>query len=232
MDVGQVDTISAKDYKAVVTMDVSKDARLPVGTGAELRQATPLGDVFVALLPPPDAPDGYMGNGDTLTGPTSAASTVEDSLISMSGVVDSGSLNSLTIVLTELSKAVATNPSDLSGAINGLTTGIRKLNQNAGRVDRSLETTLVFTGELAAGRAQIMASINKLGPALESLNSQIGSILTTLDKTQTVTAATNDFLDTDQDDLVEMLYTNTVLAGLRQAAGPLGSLADNLHALV
>ncbi|WP_168705949.1 MlaD family protein [Gordonia paraffinivorans] len=233
MDVGQVDTISAKDYKAVVTMDVSKDARLPVGTGAELRQATPLGDVFVALLPPPDAPDGYMGNGDTLTGPTSAAATVEDLLISMSGVVDSGSLNSLTIVLTELSKAVATNPSDLSGAINGLTTGIRKLNQNAGRVDRSLETTRVFTGELAAGRAQIMASINKLGPALESLNSQIGSILTTLDKTQTVTAATNDFLDTDQDDLVEMLeHLNTVLAGLRQAAGPLGSLADNLHVLV
>ncbi|MEO9327632.1 MlaD family protein [Gordonia aurantiaca] len=233
MDIGQVNSIEAKDYKAIVKMAVSKDARLPVGTGAELRQATPLGDVFVALLPPPNAPNGYMRNGDTLSGPTSAAATVEDLLISMSGVVDSGSLNSLTIILTELSKAVATNPSDLSGAIVGLTTGIRKLNQNAGRVDRSLENTRILTGELAEGRAQIMASINKLGPALNSLNSQIDSILTTLDKTQTVTKATNDFLNTDQDDLVEMLeHLSTVLAGLRQAAGPLGSLADNLHLLV
>ncbi|WP_269785235.1 MlaD family protein [Gordonia metallireducens] len=231
-DVGQVDTIVAKDYSAIVTMDVSKKTKLPVGTGAELRQATPLGDVFVALLPPPNAPKGFMTDGDTLTGPTSAAATVEDLLIGMSGVVDSGSLNSLTVILTELSSAVATNPSDLNGAIRGLTTGIRKLNQSSAQVDRSLANTRILTGQLSDGRAQIMASINKLGPALESLNGQIGSILTTLDKTQQVTAATNDFLRTDQDNLVEMLgHLSTVLAGLRQAAGPLGSLADNLHTL-
>ncbi|MDS1112610.1 MlaD family protein [Gordonia westfalica] len=231
-DVGQVNSIVAKDYSAIVTMDVSKKTKLPVGTGAELRQATPLGDVFVALLPPPNAEKGFMVDGDTLTGPTSAAATVEDLLISMSGVVDSGSLNSLTVILTELSAAVATNPSDLNGAIRGLTTGIRKLNQSSAQVDRSLENTRILTGELSDGRAQIMASINKLGPALESLNGQIGSILTTLDKTQQVTSATNDFLRTDQDNLVEMLgHLSTVLAGLRQAAGPLGSLADNLHTL-
>ncbi|GAA13552.1 MlaD family protein [Gordonia alkanivorans] len=231
-DVGQVDTIVAKDYSAIVTMDVSKKTELPVGTGAELRQATPLGDVFVALLPPPTATKGFMVDGDTLTGPTSAASTVEDLLISMSGVVDSGSLNSLTVILTELSAAVATNPTDLNGAIRGLTTGIRKLNQSSAQVDRSLENTRILTGQLADGRAQIMASINKLGPALQSLNGQIGSILTSLDKAQQVTSATNDFLRTDQDNLVEMLgHLSTVLAGLRQAAGPLGSLADNLHTL-
>lgn len=231
-DVGQVTDLVAKDYTALVTMEVSKKTKLPVGTGAELRQATPLGDVFVALLPPIEARDGLMVDGDTLTGPTSAAATVEDLLISMSGVVDSGSLNSLTVILTELSSAVATNPTDLNGAIRGLTTGIRKLNQSSAAVDRSLATTRVLTGQLAGGRAQIMASINKLGPALESLNGQIATILTTLDKTQQVTAATNDFLDTDQDNLVEMLgHLSTVLAGLRQAAGPLGSLADNLHTL-
>ncbi len=47
-----------------------------------------------------------------------------------------------------------------------------------------------------------------------------------------MTSATNDFLRTDQDNFVEMLgHLSTVLAGLRQAAGPLGSLADNLHTL-
>ena len=51
-DVGEVSDITVHDYTAVVTMKVARDAQIPVGTGAELRQATPLGDVFVALMPP------------------------------------------------------------------------------------------------------------------------------------------------------------------------------------
>lgn len=231
-DVGEVTDIVAKDYQAIVGMKVSKATRLPVGTGAELRQATPLGDVFVALLPPPAGSEGYMVDGDVLTGRTSAAATVEDLLVSFSGVVDSGSLNSLTIILTELSSAVATNPDDLAGAIRGLTTGISKLNRSSAQVDRSLVATRRLTGELSEGRAQVMASINKLGPAINSLNDQIGAILTTLGKTQQVTAATNDFLETDQDDLIEMLgHLATLLKGLRYAADPLGDLADNLQEL-
>ncbi|MDL9937439.1 MlaD family protein [Gordonia sp. ABSL1-1] len=232
-DVGQVTKITAKDYRAIVTMDVSESAKLPVGTGAELRQATPLGDVFVALLPPPGAPKGYMREGDTLSGPTSAAATVEDLLVSMSGVVDSGSLNSATIILTELSAAVAPHPDALHGSIAGLTTAIRKFNQNAAEVDASLRYTRVLTAQLAAGRAQIMASINKLAPALSSVNGQIDLILSTLDKTKSVTAATNDFLRSDGDNLVEMIgHLSTLLGGLQQASGTLGNLADNLHVLV
>ena len=53
MNVGQVSEIEAENYSAIVTMQVGTATKLPVGTGAELRQATPLGDVFVALLPPP-----------------------------------------------------------------------------------------------------------------------------------------------------------------------------------
>ncbi len=232
-DVGQVTDISVKDYKAIVKMDVSKATKLPVGTGAELRQATPLGDVFVALLPPPGQPTGYLSDGDTLTGPTSAAATVEDLLISVSGVVDSGSLNSLTVILTELSAAVSPHPNELNDSIEGLTTAIRKFNLNAGEVDRAMANTRVLTAQLAAGRAQIMASINKIGPAVNAVNSQIGSVLTTLNKTQQVTAATNDFLNSNGNNLVELIgHLNTVVIGLQQAAPTLGSLADNLHILV
>lgn len=121
----------------------------------------------------------------------------------------------------------------MNDSIQGLTTAIRKFNQNAGEVDEAMANTRVLTGELAAGRAQIMASINKLGPAVNAVNGQIGSILTTLDKTQSVTAATNDFLNTNGDNLVEMIgHLATVLSGLRQASGTVGSLSDNLHILV
>ncbi len=231
-DVGQVTDIVAENYTAVVTMRVSQSAHIPVGTGAELRQATPLGDVFVALLPPPGESSDYVSDGDTLTGPTSAAATVEDLLVATSGLVDSGSLNSLTVILTELSKAVSANPDELAGSIEGLTTAITKFNQNAAAVDEAMANTRRLTDELAAGRAQIMASINKLAPAVDAVNGQIGMILTTLDKTNQVTASTNDFLNSDGDNLVELFGNlSTVLAGLREASGTLGLLADNVAVL-
>ncbi|WP_419228491.1 MlaD family protein [Gordonia sp. CPCC 205515] len=231
-DVGQVTDIVAKDYTAIVSMDVSKASKIPVGTGAELRQATPLGDVFVALLPPPGQPSGYLSDGDALTGPTSAAATVEDILVSTAAVVDSGSLSSLQVILTELSRAVSGNPDALSGSIQELTTAITKFNKNAALVDESMRNTRILSAQVAAGRAQIMASINKLAPAVNAVNGQIGSILTTLDKAHSVTAASNDFLNTDGENLVELIsHLSTSLSALRQAAGTFGPLSDNVATL-
>lgn len=232
MDVGQVRDITVENYVATVTMDVSKAARLPVGTGAELRQATPLGDVFVALLPPPGQSGATVADGATLTGPTSAAATVEDLLVSLGAVADSGSISSLQAILTELSGAVSASPDALSGAIQGLTTGISKFNANSTEVDESMRATRQLTGELAAGRAQIMASINKLGPALAAVSGQIDLILTTLNKTNSVTSATNDFLRTQQGDLSEMLtHLATLMSALRDAAPIFPTLSDNVAEL-
>lgn len=234
-DVGEVTEIKADNYQAKITMQVSEASKVPVGTGAELRQATPLGDVFVALQPPTPAPAQALTDGGVLTGPTSAAATVEDLLVSMSGVVDSGSLGSATQIINELSAAVATSPDtpgELRGAIDGFTTAISKLNQNATEVDTAMRNTQVLTGQLSAGRSQIMASINKLSPALNAVNDQIGLILTTLDKTNAVTAATNDFLRSDGNNLVDLIGNlNTVLTQLRDGAGTLGPLSDNLAKL-
>lgn len=176
-----------------------------------------------------------LTDGGTLTGPTSAAATVEDLLISLSGFVDSGSLGSTQNIVTELSAAVSTSPDtpdELRGAVDGFTTGLTKLNENKGALDESFRTTGVLTHQLADGRAQIMAAINKLAPALNVVSDNIGLITSTLDKTNKVTAATNDFLANDSDDLVGMLHhLSELLSQVRSAAPTFGSLSDNLAAL-
>ncbi len=231
-DVGQVDDIVAADYRADVTMSVSKDVALPVGTGAELRQATPLGDVFVALIPPKDTSKGMIGDGGTLTGPTSAAATVEDLLVSMTGLVDGGSVGALQRIFTELSTAVSGNAPELRGAIDGFTTAIDKMNRNASEVDQAFATTARLTQQLADGREQIAASINKLPGAIDAINGDIGLIVSTLDKTNKVTDATNDFLRTERANLPEMLgHLNQTLIALGDAAPTLGPLADTLAKL-
>ncbi|MCF8570744.1 MCE family protein [Gordonia sp. HY002] len=231
-DVGQVDDIVAENYQANVTMSVSKSVTLPTGTGAELRQATPLGDVFVALLPPQDPSKGTIGDGGRLTGQTSAAATVEDILVSATGLVDSGSVSALQRIFTELSTAVGGNAPELHGAIEGFTTAIDKFNKNSGQVDAAMVDTARLTQELADGRAQISASINKLPAAIDAVDSQVGSILTTLDKSNKVTSATNDFLKSEKQNFSELLANlNTTLAALNESAPIFGPLSDRLAEL-
>lgn len=231
-DVGEVDDITADNYRATVTMSVSTSVTLPVGTGAELRQATPLGDVFVALLPPKDTSKGMVGDGGTLTGPTSAAATVEDLLVSATGLVDSGSISALQRIFTELSSAVGGNAPELHGAIEGFTTAIDKFNRSSGEFDEALAATEELTKHLADGRSQIAASVNKLPAALDAVDSQVGSILTTLDKSNKVTAATNDFLKSEKQNLSELLANlNTTLGALNESAPIFGPLSDRLAEL-
>lgn len=231
-DVGQVDDIVASNYRADVTMSVSTSVKLPVGTGAELRQATPLGDVFVALIPPADSSKGLIADGGKLTGPTSAAATVEDLLVSMTGLVDGGAVGAMQRIFTELSTALSGNAPELRGAIDGFTTAIDKMNRNAGAVDKAFATTANLTQSLADGRAQLAASINKLPGAIDAVNGDIGLILSTLDKTNNVTDATNDFLRSERQNLPELLgHLNTTLIALGNAAPTLGPLADAMEKL-
>ena len=54
-DVGELDSLEAKDYTAVAKLRIRDGVQLPKGTTVELRSATPLGDVFIALKPPANA---------------------------------------------------------------------------------------------------------------------------------------------------------------------------------
>lgn len=236
-DVGMVTDIVAKDYRAYVTMVVGKDVKLPVNTGAELRQATPLGDVFVALQPPePDKAGPSAVNGSELTGPTGAAATVEDLLISAAASVDGGSLGSLQTIINELAAAIGTTPADhkdLIGVVSGFTTAISRLNANAAQVDKSMLLTSNLTAQIAAGRPQIQAAIAKLPAAINTVNDQMSAILATMEKTNKITAATTDFLNTTQGNTIELVDSLAVaLSGLNEATGSIEGLVDNLHALL
>lgn len=232
-NVGLVENISAGNYKAEVTMMVGKDVELPIGTGAELRQATPLGDVFVALLPPEGgASQGLMKAGDSLSGETSAAATVEDLLVTATAFVDGGAIKYLTEVVNELSNAVGGKAPELTGFIKGMTTGISRLAQNSGEIDKALQSLNGLSRDLSNGREQLVASINTVGPAFDVLDGQIPSIVTTMDKTKVVTDALGNFLDSQSENTVEL--TNNLLVdvkALHKATAELGPVADKLKVL-
>ena len=107
-DVGQLESLDAKDYTAVATLRIANGVRLPQGSTVELRSATPLGDVFVAVKPPANAPanGAILKDGDTIgLENTAAAATVENLLTGAAVLVNGGAVQNLTDLINGAGKA-------------------------------------------------------------------------------------------------------------------------------
>lgn len=107
-DVGQLETLEAKDYNAIATLRIANGVQLPKGSTAELRSATPLGDVFIAVKPPADAPANaaMLKDGDTIgLENTAAAATVENLLTGAAVLVNGGAVQNLTDLINGAGKA-------------------------------------------------------------------------------------------------------------------------------
>ena len=107
-DVGEVESMTATDYTAVTRLRIRDGVLLPRGSTAELRTATPLGDVFVSMRPPVDVAPGtpLLKNGDTIgLQSTTAAATVESVLGSAAILVNGGAVRNFTNIINGFGKA-------------------------------------------------------------------------------------------------------------------------------
>ena len=106
-DVGEMETLEAKDYTAVATLRIRDGVELPQGTTVELRSATPLGDVFIALKPPANSSGApLLKNGDTIgIENTMQAATVENLLTGAAVLVNGGAVQNLTDLINGAGKA-------------------------------------------------------------------------------------------------------------------------------
>ena len=106
-DVGEMETLVAKDYTAVATLRIRDGVELPRGTTVELRSATPLGDVFIAVKPPANSSGAaLLKNGDTIgIENTMQAATVENLLTGAAVLVNGGAVQNLTDLINGAGKA-------------------------------------------------------------------------------------------------------------------------------
>ncbi|MGD1239131.1 MlaD family protein [Mycobacterium seoulense] len=171
-DVGQLESMVARNYTAVTRLRIRDGVQLPRGSTAELRTATPLGDVFVALKPPaagePDGP--LLKDGDTIgLESTAAAATVESVLSSAAILVNGGAVRNFTNIINGFGKATGDQ-----GQAFGDT--IRKSNQLLGTLDSrsdQISTALTQLSRLAdqldAEDQTISDLVAAAGPATSAL---------------------------------------------------------------
>ncbi|BBZ41038.1 MlaD family protein [Mycobacterium conspicuum] len=178
-DVGQVESMVARNYTAVTTLRIRDGVLLPRGSTAELRTATPLGDVFVALKPPAEDPADtpMLHDGDTIgLESTTAASTVESVLGSAAVLVNGGTVRDFTNIINGIGKASG----DQGQAFGEL---IRKSNQLLGTLDsRSEQISTALTelsrlaDELDAKNQTVTELMAAAGPGTDALAANAGQL--------------------------------------------------------
>lgn len=188
-DIGEVESMRAQDYIAVVTLRVRQGVRIPLGSTAELRTATPLGDVFVAIKVPPTPGPDVLEDGDTLElDYTAAASTVEDVLSSAAVLVNGGVVRNLAKVVNGFGRAASGNGTvlrdivdqsnlalgtlgdrsqQIQGALDDLSALAATLNSRQHTLDELLEAAAPAVG--AVDSAQLVATVDEIGRISDQL---------------------------------------------------------------
>ncbi len=179
-DVGEVVSMKARNYSAVVTMRIMAGVLLPVGTRAELRSATPLGDVFVAVEPPvgvpPNTADLHEGDSIPLAA-TSAAATIEELLTTSSLLVNGGVIRDLTNIVNGLGAAVGDKGQRLGALIAESTRLINSLAARSGEIRNALVQTGQLVSTLSGRQSTINDAIAAAGPALGVVSADTQQIL-------------------------------------------------------
>jgi phospholipid/cholesterol/gamma-HCH transport system substrate-binding protein len=125
---------------AVVDVEIQQSVRLPVGTTAELRQETPLGDVHIALSDPADETAGELTAGATIPlADTTQSPPIEDILAGLSTFIGSGAVTDFQDIVRTMNGVFPDDPRETARIADILGTDITDLGNHLTSVDALLD---------------------------------------------------------------------------------------------
>ncbi|WP_128644952.1 MCE family protein [Rhodococcus sp. BS-15] len=228
VDVGQVEQIDASNYTAVVSMNIRSGVVLPADVRAELRQATPLGDVFVSLSSTSSIAQpgtARLQPGSTIdVASTSAGARVEELLASASMVVNGGGVNRLQTIIGELDTATAGRSGDASNIITELTATVADLNQRTAEINSMLSRTQELSSVLGTRTEAIDAIAQQLPELTRTLADNSAGIIDVLISAGGAADKLGTFTDEAGPALRELLV------GTEQTFADVAAIGDDLDA--
>ena len=236
VDSGKVRSVSVKDFKAIVVLDVRTSARMRQAATARLRYTTPLGELFVEVTNPDRGP--LLEDGAMLPpANASTAPTVEDALAASSLLVNGGGLTQLQTVTEELNKALGGREDTVRELVGRADTFLTEANATTADLDRALTALATVSKVLAANRSTIDAAMTDIRPAARVLRENTPGLTKLLAKLTEFSAAANDVVGRTRAQVLQMVrQVSPVLDEFianRETLGPslraLVSLSDDLN---
>jgi phospholipid/cholesterol/gamma-HCH transport system substrate-binding protein len=219
VNVGNVTKIERQDWHALLTMKINGDVVLPANTTVAVGQTSLLGSLHVELSPPKDAPpEGRLKEGSLI--PLESGSfypSTEQTLASVSLVLNGGGIGNLQDVTQALSTAFRGREADLRSLITQLDTFVGYLNDQTGDIIAASDSLNKLVGQIADQKPIVDKALKTIPDALAVLNDQRNNLVDALDQLGKFSALAADSVNQSKDALVKNL----------QNLGPvLQSLAD------
>ena len=230
VDVGTVTSIKTRDYRAVVGVDIRKDVSLAAGTTAQLRQASPLGDVFVALTPP-EGEGAPLTDGATIElRRTGAAPQIEDVLSAASVVLNGGALVDVATIVREMNDFLGGNEQHVAGLLGSVGDLSGVLNRRSAEIDTLLVELQAATRTFSDRRATIHRALRGFTPAIRVVAEERERIMSLMRKLARLGAPIAELARRSGDDLVSSLVSFAeVMRGFADIGSGLGpTLRDML----
>ncbi|MBF6278375.1 mammalian cell entry protein [Nocardia sp. 852002-20019_SCH5090214] len=139
-DMTLIDAGNGHDSYVVVDVDIMSSVQLPVGTTAELRQPTILGDVSIALTTPPSGGGATLAPGATIgRAQTKPLLQLEDTMNVMAAFVQGGGIQRAQEIINRANAILPSDPKDTASISEVLGSDIKDLAAHVDAVDSVLD---------------------------------------------------------------------------------------------
>jgi phospholipid/cholesterol/gamma-HCH transport system substrate-binding protein len=219
VNVGNVTKIEVQDWHALVTMRINGDVHLPANSTAKVGQTSLLGSMHIELAPPIDqAPQGQLREGSLI--PLSSSETyptTEQTLASVSILLNGGGLGQLQEINQTFAKALAGREADMRSLLDQLDTFTDRLNDQTDDIITATENLDSLAGQVAANDKTVDRALTTIPQALKVLADSREKLADAIDAVGKFSAITASTIDQTKDALV---------ANLRNIAPVFKELAD------
>ena len=205
--VGSVGPMKVKDWHADVEVSVKRDVVIPANVVASIGQTSLLGSMHLELNPPLGQPGvGRLRPGATIPlSRSSAYPSTEQTLSSLSLVVNGGGLGQIGDIIHNFSAALAGRGGAVRDLINRFDTFVGILDQQRDNIIASITALDQLAGTFAAQHDVITEALRKLPPALNVLIKERPRLTAALDHLRTFSNTATGVINDTQADLVRNL---------------------------
>ncbi len=205
--VGSVGKMTVQGWHADVEISVKPDVAVPANAVATVGQTSLLGSMHLALDPPiGQKPSGRLQPGATLgLNQSSTFPTTEQTLSSLSAVVNAGGLGQLGDVIHNFSIALDGRGPQLRELLTRLDNTVGVLDRQRDNIIASIQQLNRVAGKFAGQRDVIDRALKEIPPALDVLNKERPRFTTALEKLGQFSDTTAGLVNDAGQDLVKNL---------------------------
>ncbi|WP_241385548.1 MCE family protein [Rhodococcus sp. CH91] len=218
--VGSIAGIELEGWHALVTVSLDEDVVVPANSLARIGQTSLLGSQHLELVPPVDEPpQGRLEDGDLIPLERAGAyPTTEQTLSSLSVVLNGGGLAQINDITTELNAALVGREDSIRNLLPRLDELVSTLDTQRGDIVAALEGMNRLAATVDDQNATLVRALEELPPALEVLSTQRSNLTAAMSSLGELSTVASRLVENSNDDLK---------ANLEGLAPTLRALADS-----